>query len=120
LPMEEAVRNYDRYRHGEYAWMLGRFVVTKERADEVPMDFAKSVLGVDEVKAEKKEDLPERRADIPVCPDRQECLSSVPTFVEITDVGLIPELAKHGLAAKIRTGGLTAEAIPHADRVATF
>ena len=41
-------------------------------------------------------------------------------FIEITDVGLIPELAKHGLRAKIRMGGLTPDAIPHPDRVATF
>ena len=27
LPMADAVRNYDAYRNGEHAWMLGRFVV---------------------------------------------------------------------------------------------
>jgi hypothetical protein len=116
LSMEEAVRNYARYREGEHAWMLGKFVVPEAGAHEVPEEFPKSVLGVDEltfgqwsaggqvVGSASQPDNPPIR----------------PPFVEITDVGLIPELAKHGLSAKIRTGGLTPDAIPHPDRVATF
>ncbi|HEV8435458.1 MAG TPA: hypothetical protein VGR95_18765 [Thermoanaerobaculia bacterium] len=103
LSMEEAVRNYGRYRDGEHAWMLGKFVVPEARAGELPEEFPKSVLGVDEVKADAGFESIKPR-----------------TFVEITDVGLIPELASHGLHAKIRTGGITPEAIPHPDRVATF
>lgn len=103
LPMEEAVRNYARYREGEHAWMLGKFVVPEARVHEVPDEFPKSVLGVDEVKAEGALET-----------------YKPATFIELTDVGLIPELAKHGLHAKIRTGGLTPDAIPHLDRVATF
>lgn len=34
LPMAEAVANYARYRDGEYAWMLARFVVPHARWDE--------------------------------------------------------------------------------------
>ena len=49
LSMEEAVRNYARYREGEHAWMLGRFVVPEAGAAEVPFEFPKSVLGVDEL-----------------------------------------------------------------------
>jgi hypothetical protein len=111
LSMEEAVRNYARYREGEHAWMLGKFVVPEGRAHEVPKEFPKSVLGVDEVKIDdirRTGFSPSGRAE------------ARPTFVEITDVGLIPELAKHGLHAKIRTGGVTADSIPHPDRVATF
>ena len=103
LSMEEAVRNYARYREGEHAWMLGKFVVPQASAHEVPADFPKSVLGIDEVKAESGFET-----------------FKPSTFIEITDVGLIPELAKHGLHAKIRTGGVTPDAIPHLDRVATF
>ena len=103
LSMEEAVRNYARYREGEHAWMLGKFVVPEARAHEVPVEFPKSVLGIDEVKAD---------ADFESFRPK--------TFIEITDVGLIPELAKHGLYAKIRTGGLMPDAIPHLDRIATF
>lgn len=103
LPMEEAVRNYARYRKEEHAWMLGKFVVPEARVHEVPEEFPKSVLGIDEVKAESAFET-----------------FKPATFIEITDVGLIPELAKHGLHAKIRTGGVTSDAIPHLDRVATF
>jgi len=103
LSMDEAVRNYARYREGEHAWMLGKFVVPEAGAGEVPAEFPKSVLGVDEVKADGNFELMKSK-----------------TFVEITDVGLIPELARHGLSAKIRTGGITPDAIPHPDRVATF
>ena len=28
LPTADAVRNYGAYRQGEYAWMLGRFVLS--------------------------------------------------------------------------------------------
>jgi hypothetical protein len=103
LSMEEAVRNYARYREGEHAWMLGKFVVPEARANEVPKDFPTSVLGVDEVRA-----------------NGNFGSLTAKTFVEIGDVGLIPELAKNGLHAKIRTGGVTPDAIPHPDRVATF
>ena len=34
LPMSEAVFNYATYRNSNYAWMLGRFVVTAARLDE--------------------------------------------------------------------------------------
>ncbi len=89
LSMPDAVRNYARYRDGEYAWALGPFVVPKERAHEVPSDFPLTVLGVDEVKS-----LEQAREH---------------AFVEITDFALIAELAKRGLRAKIRTGG---DAVP--------
>jgi hypothetical protein len=153
LSMEEAVRNYARYREGEHAWMLGRFVVPEAGAREVPSEFPKSVLGVDELTfAQWKERLPgfqvselpgEPRfpafqvAGVPGEPGnsatRQPGEGNPATrqpgnlpkatrqpFIELTDTGLIPELAKHGLCAKIRTGGVTPEAIPHPDRVATF
>src|SRR5687767_6921556 len=89
LSMQDAVRNYARYRDGEHAWALGRFIVPKERAKEVPSEFPLSILGIDEVKADDLE-------------------SAAPgAFVEITDTSLLPELKRRGLRAKIRTGGIT-------------
>ena len=97
LSMPDAVRNYARYRQGEYAWALGPFVVPKERVAEVPPDFPLTILGVDEVKS------------LDAARDR--------AFVEITGVTLIPEIAKRGLRAKIRTGG---DSVPTVEDVASF
>ena len=39
LPMADAVRNFDRYRRGPHAWMLGRFVVPVARLEELADAF---------------------------------------------------------------------------------
>jgi hypothetical protein len=116
LSMGEAVRNYARYREGEHAWMLGKFVVPQVRRFEVPEEFPRSVLGVDEMTYEQW--LP--GGQVAKLPGQPGDPATRQPFIEITDVGLIPQLAKHGLHAKIRTGGVTPVAIPHPDRVATF
>jgi len=105
LSMQDAVRNYARYREGEYAWALGRFVVPADRVAEVPKEFPLSILGVDEVKASTEEEL------VRFAPG---------AYVEITDLGLLDAIARHGLRAKIRTGGLVAEAFPATVKVAEF
>lgn len=105
LPMQDAVRNYARYREGEHAFALGRFVVPADRAEEVPREFPLSVLGVDEVKASSEEEI---------------ARFAPGTYVEIADVGLLDAIAKHGVRAKIRTGGITPDAFPAIDNVAAF
>lgn len=110
LSMQDAVRNYARYREGEHAWALGKFVVPRERMREVPAEFPLSVLGIDEVKAPSAEDI--------------ESLASGAggrtIYVEITDFSLLDAIARHGLRAKIRTGGITPDAFPAITNVAEF
>lgn len=102
LTMQDAVRNYARYRDGEHAWALGKFVVPKERVKEVPPDFPLTILGEDEVKTD---DLDEVKRG---------------AYVETTDLSILPELKRRGLCAKIRTGGLTEDAFPSHEAVAAF
>ncbi len=105
LSIEDAVRNYARYRESEYAWALGKFIVPQARAGEVPVEFPLSILGVDEVKATSEEEIAAFRAG---------------AYVEIADVKLLDAIARHGLRAKIRTGGITPDAFPAVADVAGF
>ena len=110
LSMQDAVRNYARYREGAHAWALGRFVVPADRASEVPSDFPLSILGVDEVKAATVEDVERIARDA----------RGRTVYVEISDLALVDAIAAHGLRAKIRTGGVTADAFPAIADVAAF
>ena len=110
LTMQDAVRNYARYRDEEFAWALGRFVVPSDRTTEVPSEFPTSILGIDEVKAANADDIA-RIADE---------ANGRTVYVEITDIALLDAIAKHRLRAKIRTGGVTADAFPAIGNVAEF
>lgn len=106
LSMQDAVRNFARYRDGEHAFALGKFVVPRERVDEVPSEFPLSILGVDEIKATSAEEI--------------ERITNPEAFVEIADLSLIDAIARKGLRAKFRTGGLTTDAFPTAEAIAAF
>jgi hypothetical protein len=105
LSMQDAVRNYARYRDGEYAWALGRFVVPQARAKEVPEELPLSILGVDEVKATTEEEVAQFPPGV---------------YVEIADAALLDAIKRHGQRAKIRTGGITADAFPAIGDIAAF
>jgi len=104
LSMEEALENYRRYRDGKHAWMLGRFIVPAVRAAEVPADVPVNVI---EAKTERR-----RPGGWPG--------GVPPPYIEITDLNLIEDLARDGLRAKLRTGGLTPEAFPSSKDIANF
>jgi len=115
LPMADAVRNYGHYRRGEYAWMLGRFVVPAENMAAVPGDFPLSVLGladndVLEMKATSRDEV----ARI------AENAGGRTIYVEVSELDLLDDVAAYGLRAKIRTGGVTPAAIPPAAYIANF
>jgi hypothetical protein len=103
LSMEEAVRNYESYRRGAFAWMLGRFIVPAARAHEVPADFPLSVLG---------------DADYEVI-ETKEIVEPKGRTVYVEGVA-VAELAGRGLRAKIRTGGVTPDAFPSVNAIARF
>ena len=102
LSFEEAVRNYEAYSRGEYAWMLGRFVVPLARAHEVT-HLPLSVLGDGPFEIIETKEIVEP--------------SGRTVYVEGV---AISELAKRGLRAKIRTGGVTADAFPSVETIAAF
>lgn len=95
LDLASAVRNYDAYRRGPRAWMLGRFVVPASRAGEVPADFPLSTIAPDKSRERAGE---VEYIEIPVTAD--------PTGINAR--------------AKIRTGGLTADAYPSPEALAGF
>jgi hypothetical protein len=126
LSMQDAVRNYARYREGEHAWALGRFVVPAERLMEVPAEFPLSVLvgappietigamvprrDTWEAKATTADDVARIAA----------AAAGRAAYVEVTDLALLQPIAHHELRAKIRTGGITADAFPAISDVAAF
>ncbi|HUR82727.1 MAG TPA: hypothetical protein VM733_18350 [Thermoanaerobaculia bacterium] len=105
LSMQDAVRNYARYRDSEYACALGKFIVPQARAGEVPKEFPLSILGIHEVKAVSEEEVAAFPPDV---------------YVEIADIALLDAIRKHGQRAKIRTGGITTDAFPAIGDVAGF
>jgi hypothetical protein len=107
LACREAFRKYEEYRRSAHAWMLGRFVVTAGDLDLL---------------------LPEGTAPFAVLAQqdhsRAECIESK-TFVETAkpfywETDDLEAVARYGVYAKFRTGGLTPDAIPAIETVAEF
>ena len=148
LPMAEAVARYARYRRGEHAWMLGRFIVSRPRLEEFAFvaeeagDWRLSVIASDDLDADASaiETFNARRtalidaAEVKVASpgDVRRVAGVLPQalqlWFEVTpgegaafDAMLQAIVDLGGRAgAKLRTGGVTADAIPPADLVARF
>jgi hypothetical protein len=93
LDMQTAMRNYAAYRGGEYAWMLGRFVVPAARTSEVDASWPLAVLES--------------------APRKMEVAGDVVYY----EAPLDRDPAILGARAKIRLGG---EAVPESAPVAAF
>jgi hypothetical protein len=145
LSMRAAVANYAAYRHGPDAWALARFVVPASRlaefADAAAPHFAGSpwrlaVLGqagdADVICAFNARMAGRAIAD--TIESRAVTANDVRALAPLRAVGavyvelpvrdnpepLIAVVAEHGLRAKIRTGGVTADAFPTAADIARF
>ncbi len=123
LPMDRALANYDACRRGEHAWILGRFTVPFARVSEVPRDVPLSVLVT-------AEDLPKLDSSIDVIEGKAANANDVAAiahvakgrtvYVEVPDADLVKLVGRQGMRAKFRTGGVTHDSIPAAERVARF
>ncbi len=148
LGMLEAVRRYREYLAGPDRWALGRFVVPAARLAEFEESFKEvccgerepvwglSVLGTGVFERDAEgirglargavlvESLEIKAAD---AQEAERVLSEfgaeIPVYVEFapgqTDT-MLPVLARSGARAKIRTGGVSAEAFPLEEAVADF
>jgi hypothetical protein len=144
LSMADAVANYAAYRDGGDAFALGRFIVPATRLDEL-VEARKDVVGfwslsaligpspdddfarltafaaehLDLGRVESIEVKASTTADIERI---AQLASGVPAFVEVAPdaTPLLDEIARLGLHAKIRTGGVTQDAFPSAEAIAGF
>ena len=151
LPMAEAVARYARYRRGEHAWMLGRFIVSRPRLEEFASlagdaadasQWRVSVIASDDVDADASaiDAFNARRtalidtveAKVAAAADVRRVAGVLPQALQLwfevtpgegpafdATLAAIAELGERG-GAKLRTGGITADAIPPPDLVARF
>jgi len=149
LTMPEAVRNYAAYREGEYAWMLGRFVLPVSRLDEFLESAGEWIGGTPwRLSVLAGEDLYDtikkinyfnsRHAPDVVCDvlevkantvsKIENTVKSLPdnltAFHEIATgenfAELVSTLALHGQRAKLRTGGVKPEDFPASQDIIRF
>lgn len=109
LPCGAAAENYARYRVGPHAWMLRWLVVGAAHLRFVPPELRAAVSVVADADCDGVAAIETKRV-----------LSAPrPAYCEVplSDLGAV---AAAGAFAKVRTGGLTPEAIPSVAEVATF
>jgi hypothetical protein len=109
LAREIATARYSRYCGSEDAWILGRFVTSAAQVDALPseLDWRFAVLS----------DADHSRAD--AIESKKIISTAKPTYCEVS-IEQLDELKKVGSFAKIRTGGVTRDAIPSVDSVAAY
>ena len=107
LGREVAIANYRRYRADKHAWALGRFVIA-----------AAAVDGVRDVPLAILSDADDARAEVL---ESKRTVTN-PQRVTYCEGGLeqLDAIQASGCFAKLRTGGVTPDAIPSIDAVAEF
>ena len=148
LDMPTVVRNYSEYLAGEHAWMLGRFVVPAQRLTEFAAAFGDvccteqtspwllSVLSTGDAEEDARllEAFSEGAAFLDAIELKAGDAARVEAQVSQFPSGMgvyvefppeksgecLPVLKKLDLRAKIRTGGVTADAVPSSETIAGF
>ncbi len=107
LSPDTAAHNYERYRTGEHAWILGRLIVPLDQIDGAPTDAPLSILSnADHVRAAAIE-------------SKRVINTGKATYCEVP-VEQLEAVKRTGSFAKIRTGGITPASIPSVDTVSAF
>ena len=143
LNFETALGNYERYRESEFGWMLGRFILPASRLAElqnapVAVSLPLSVLTGEDLDRDLKyisdfqryqpasiQAIEVKRATVEKIREASEKIpSEIPAFFEVPaalgSAMLVPAIAEEAGCAKIRTGGVTADAFPASSDVVRF
>jgi hypothetical protein len=112
LHLAKTIENYDAYSHGEYSWMLRHLVIPAKDVANVPASFSGSLSVLSE------QDEPRAQA----IESKNIVSSGLPVYCEVAsgDTGQLDAIKAAGCFAKLRTGGLTPQAIPSPSVVAAF
>jgi hypothetical protein len=102
-----ALANYCRYRDGEHAWALGRFVIPDVQLGSAPPDLDYAVLA--------DADCNEASA----IESKRVMATPKPTYCEVA-IDELDAVKAAGSFAKLRTGGITPAAIPSIEIVGAY
>ena len=144
LSLAEAREEYARARWSAHAWMLARFILRESQLsgwgdDVVPLSLILDDPGAIETLQRRRSDIEALEVPPPLAPFREALrdlhgrlnaleLTELPVFVEVPRAaersGEVPAflnaLKERGFGAKLRCGGVTAEAFPTIEEIVHF